>query len=225
MHAWLSKRESKSPILRPAWTTRVPKCLWAGLWHERANPIEIVVRRGLSGFLCNGGGACSTDNCPKVFAPVCGPDGETFDNACVAEAAGVTTTTEGACNARPCPRFFIPGLRCWWPDLWKCVLGWTRRGEDSARRRVRITRAELSERVSTGVRSGTATPMTTSATWTMQMWRLPMPGFVSVNSRSHPCRKELDHEINLSDLGGEIAEIVASIAWRLVNKLTRFLHD
>ena len=29
--------------------------------------------------------------------------GQTFDNACQAEAAGVTTFTEGACGVRPCP--------------------------------------------------------------------------------------------------------------------------
>lgn len=36
-------------------------------------------------------------SCPQVYAPVCGKDGETYDNACVAGGAGVEIRREGPC--------------------------------------------------------------------------------------------------------------------------------
>jgi MYXO-CTERM domain-containing protein len=35
--------------------------------------------------------------CPDIYAAVCGKDGETYDNACVAAGAGVEIRREGPC--------------------------------------------------------------------------------------------------------------------------------
>ncbi len=40
--------------------------------------------------------------CPTTIAPVCGCDGNTYDNACEASAAGVTIASEGACPTGAC---------------------------------------------------------------------------------------------------------------------------
>jgi len=36
--------------------------------------------------------------CPRNYSPVCGCDGETHANACLANAAGTSVSTEGACQ-------------------------------------------------------------------------------------------------------------------------------
>lgn len=38
-----------------------------------------------------------SEACPQVYAAVCGKDGETYDNACVAMMAGVEIRREGPC--------------------------------------------------------------------------------------------------------------------------------
>jgi len=50
---------------------------------------------------CTAPGACEARpiNCPDVFMPVCGCDGETYSNGCDAAAAGVAVASEGEC---PC---------------------------------------------------------------------------------------------------------------------------
>jgi hypothetical protein len=51
------------------------------------------------GAICEGG-ACERCVCPEVFAPVCGVDGRTYPNACVARCAHVAVAHEGPCEPR-----------------------------------------------------------------------------------------------------------------------------
>ncbi|MEM8585222.1 MAG: Kazal-type serine protease inhibitor, partial [Bacteroidota bacterium] len=84
------------------------------------DPNLIVVSAGTSVNLNTG---IIELNCPSAATPVCGCDGITYPNACVAEASGVRSYTTGSCDAvcidyelidpeAPCDDYYEPVCGC-----------------------------------------------------------------------------------------------------------------
>lgn len=80
-------------------------------------PVDVPVCGGIVGLQCGGdewcdypdGSACGAadmtgickprpDFCTRIYRPVCGCDGKTHSNRCVAETGGVDVLHEGVCS-------------------------------------------------------------------------------------------------------------------------------
>ena len=67
-------------------------------WTVALAGLAIVGALALADAGC-GGGSNRSCTCPTNFVPVCGADGKTYSNACVAECGGVAAAHQGECAA------------------------------------------------------------------------------------------------------------------------------